>query len=159
MNTAVEKKPISFKEYAKFYVGCEGIQKDPNGNVAKYILQSVHAGEAVRWVLKARNRTGASFGMVNDIQPLLRPLSNLTNIEALGLCAMCTPLCRVTEILEITNDGVQYKYDGVEGDGKTAYWFPDSMTARQFRLLLKAEFDLFNLIEAGVALDKSKTCV
>jgi len=105
------------------------------------------------WALSARLLHAVMMDECK-FKPFLRPLSDMTQKEALGIAALTVYPMRVLEILTITNDGVEFKYESFEQDRKM-YWFRDELSPDMFRLLLKAGFDMFGLIEAGLAFEKT----
>lgn len=138
------------KDIISFYIGCECIYdwgREPNvelkGKITPKIIESIYYNDGeVRWV-----------------KPLLRPLSDMTEEEA----------------IEVTKPIVIYGY--TEGRSYETYrnsfgqivvswgishlerYVPQSeqhYTTEQFIYLIKQGFDIFGLIESNQAVDKTK---
>src|SRR5688572_910316 len=127
------------KDYLHLYLGCD---------VKHEALKNI------------RPLTPAWYGALQKenilylLKPILRPLSDMTEEEAIGLAKI-----QKYDIPE--DDGVReeliniYTYDDEEltlGNYLPVKYYLDGLL-----YLLKQSFDLFNLIPEGLAIDKTKT--
>lgn len=103
------------KDYLHLYIGCDFILKnDLSGYIAKLLPE--HIG---------------SNGFANVVIPILRPLSDMTDVEMDEYRLLVPPVIKTL-----------HKY--VIESAFYTHW------------LLSKQFDLFNLIESGLAIDKTK---
>jgi hypothetical protein len=120
------------KDYLHLYLGvyCQRMGQEDVSNV--YKLTGVSFDDTQRqWWAYFENEEDC-YAAIEDVFPILRPLSDMTEEELL-----------IGGPIPQTNT-----FDVV---GK---WSPD-----QFVYLLSKGFDLFGLIEAGLAIDKTKLLV
>jgi hypothetical protein len=124
-NKAVEAKNI--KDYLHLYLGCE-IQSLSGGTMI-YTLTGIGRKQAL-----FSDRYGNEMWLAeNDYKPILRPLSSMTEDEKQEYEATRV-FVRATPVHQIGN----------------MQWTPET-----FKYLLSKHFDLFGLIEAGLAIDKT----
>lgn len=97
----------------------------------------------------------------HDCKLVLRRLSDMSEEEAIELCKLQTPEKRWPDIdvhdvshcdIHFT-DGSKWYGDGVEELNDLHVHF-DGLNANQFAYLLSRSFDLFNLIDSGLAIDQ-----
>jgi hypothetical protein len=101
------------------------------------------------------------------IKPILRPLSDMTEDEAVEFIHLKhrSILCNIdrTEVTKIifgeSKNIIHFTYFkkrgcGAEGGGQTYY--VNQSDPEQFMFLLSKGFDLFDLIPAGLAIDRTK---
>lgn len=86
---------------------------------------------------------------------LLRPLADIQEEEAKEFLLF---VCDNAQIDAVNGNGILYKENFLGVDLKTHFTF-ESYTPAQFQYLLSKGFDLFNWIEQGKALDKTKATV
>lgn len=143
------KKDI--KDYLYLYIGCE-IMDEYNNKVGKLVAIDYSEENPVRVLHKVTWRLEYS-----EVKPILRPLSDMT-IEELeeqeAVIKIFMPDFSVTE---------KDRLDAIERINKhgiSALRFDEDsnplMIFEVLRLLLKQGFDLFGLIESGLAIDKTK---
>jgi hypothetical protein len=135
----------NIKDYLHLYLGCDceyfeklifgDIQKRKaklkgvNYPFAEFHPITVHSEVALQTTFR-RN--------VRDIKPILRPLSDMTE----GEMEECGNM-----IYDFSNDEALAKWEWK--------YFETGLDAEQFNWLLSKHFDLFGLIEAGLAIDKT----
>lgn len=100
---------------------------------------------------------------INGLCLILRPLSDMTEEEAIEICKTVVDEFRhdVIDIFEITKDRIWYIDGQVWGwDGGSEiidkYFYFHEMPPEVMRILLSKGFDLFNLINEGLAIDATK---
>lgn len=144
----MEKK---IENYLHLYLGCEcEIKGQPNAILGAVGIKS---GEQV--IVRWPKDDEWSYADVTEVKPILRPLSSMTEEE-------------MKEFASIQREGItKIKFEKgkiwsfVDHEGFYK-WHPHSLdtpTPEQFCYLLSKHFDLFGLIDAGLALsttDKSK---
>lgn len=120
----------NIKDYLHLYLGCECIVKEPGESAFKSVLEGIQRG---KFLLKEYGHL--LLWEAAEIKPVLRPLSDMTEHESnMG-----------DEIMNAFN----------ENDPIEAFQGMANMTM----MLLKQGFDLFGLIESGLALDKTKLTI
>jgi hypothetical protein len=95
---------------------------------------------------------------IENIKPILRPLSDMTTEEAMELIRINHPESthKVIECVTINNGAVQFKAN----DGKMKYsvlfqiGFFDNYSPNEFKWLILKQFDVFNWIDQGLAIKK-----
>lgn len=116
-----------FKEVAHLYLGCE--VKENSGLERTLFLKKVTNGNPSNIV-----EVGVALVSWNmyftEIKPILRPLSDMTEVE-------------------------RTMFDGMHLSYSETKWPFIGIEPQQFTWLLKQDFDLFNLIESGQAIDRS----
>jgi hypothetical protein len=94
-----------------------------------------------------------------DIKPILRPLSDMTEEEAIE-CAKLSewePHFRDVKVERTAYGDLLVKWDGMVEGGEQQNVTGDMFyCAEQFQYLLSKSFDLFNLIPEGLAIEKTK---
>lgn len=134
-----------------FYLGGEALFDNKVWKINK-----VGAG-LVRLIRKEQGQFGKWVEVSYDqIKVVVRPISDMTEKEALGLCTLKVAPMTVLRIILITDDGIQFEYESFEKN-KKMYLFPDELTPTMFRLLIKNQFDLFSLIKSGFGIKKQIT--
>lgn len=121
------------KDYLHLYLGCE---IDISGQ--REILDSVAKSGQIETLFRGHLRNYRDLSD-EDIAPILRPLSDMTDEE-------------YTEYanIEFGEDTTDWDYDE-----KTKRSIGEVTEFNRFAYLLKKHFDLFGLIEAGLAIDKT----
>lgn len=116
------------KDFIHLYLGCEYIIAFGNGNTTSPLKID---GDTIN---------NFSKGRIVNIKLLLRPLSSMTEEEA--------------EQIGIWN---WWKANGdTDIDMSKIYWISQTFLPSHFVSLLSKGFDLFGLIEEGLAIDSSK---
>jgi len=159
----------TFKDYAHLYLGCD-VKFDGKFWVM-WRLSEVYADLKVP---APSDRTNCAY--IEEAKPLLRPLSDMKINEG-AWCLGQTFFDHVSypisdfkfELvgqnkqnprISINNDW--YKENLTFGNSNGSIWAVDAMSANVkikstlFAYLLKQGFDLFGLIDAGIAIDKTK---
>lgn len=123
---------IKFKDVAHLYVGCQIKTKEGIGTFDVYYSP----GHIKPKLAKSIGCYGLvkSDWAVNEVKPILRPFSDLSNEDA--------------EVLGWADVDVLKRnfYNDVD---------LDEFTIREFKYLITNKFDLFGLIESGEAIDKT----
>lgn len=139
----------NIKDYIHHYLGCDcdffiGL---PEGFTA--------IGE--RTIINTR----VLHNVINDlanVKPILRPLSDMTDEEIRMMFVLKgynNENFKPTRV-KIDDLFIQFEIDGDEYEYQCDYQHLITMRPNQFTYLLKQGFDLFGLIDAGLALDKTK---
>ncbi len=150
------------ENYLHLYLGCEVLVTDIDGQTFKDRVESV-----------INDNEGKKFSIYefgdcpfNDheeyyqkVQPILRPLSDMTEEEARGYadCYMNYITDDVPVKVVVRETGSVKISIGNEDHGASLFPAgPHGDKPEAFRFLLSKGFDLFGLIEAGLAIDKTK---
>lgn len=150
----MEKK---IQDFLHLYIGCEAILTTnhwftPEGD-KKVIITGYFGGE-YPYAFYTRGDNVSGNDQVKYFKPLLRPLSSMTEEEMLEYARIERP---ETSKVELKGEKVWSFYD----DGESFYkWIAHSLMKPipdQFRYLLSRGFDLFGLIDAGIAIDKTQS--
>lgn len=156
----------NIKDYLHLYLGCEvaGYKDQVTrskivGFYSDTIILSPHeyatpAGTFTRPEMRVN---------INAVKPILRPLSDMTEDEGIEVCKFIVVEKRQNQIdlQELTSSHIWY-IDGEMwyGDGVSEVYDKyikfNELSADQFRYMLSKGFDLFGLIDAGLAIDKTK---
>lgn len=150
----------NIKDYLPFYLGCEVMHRNEKGR-----LEAVSKRMNV-WDGFISFGDFGSWYAVNEIKPILRPLSDMTDEEAKA-CYKINPYSKAEWLIQsvIVKENikgyqpniVQINWAGKEGStgyaSGTDYIYFNKLSAEQFSFLLSKHFDLFGLIEAGLAID------
>jgi hypothetical protein len=132
------------KDYLHLYLGCD---------VARFDSEGVRYKNAVNgaWLIEAFEKGGRNF---YTYKPILRPISDMQDDE----------LKAIAKISDI--DFKERSFDhacalaNVKTHGLNAIKFNENLNPIEVfeisRFLLSCGFDLFGLIESGIALDKTK---
>jgi hypothetical protein len=164
MSKNIENRSKKLEDYLHLYLGCD-VQADGNlvGKLLGYSARGFKEDDVMVFYTVQMSDDEDYWTVFNDdrsmdrIKPILRPLSDMTQEEA----------------IETTKPVVIYgnvrKYEVYENSfGKKVVSWGESMrekyvpqdetcyVPRQFVFLLSKHFDLFGLIEAGIAIDKTK---
>ena len=131
----MEKKII---DYLHLYLPVEMIQVD-NGNIKQYFLTSIDLSYKV-------------YG-----KPILRPLSDMTEEEKIMLCCMnLGNEWKPGHIIQTNDEDIAaMRVFDHKGNYKSLYIPKARIAHNNFLWLLKQGFDLFGLIDAGLAIDKT----
>lgn len=129
---------MNIQEYLKYYLGTE---------VKCYIG---HKPEPIFVPMAMAYQYRDSYGYT---KPLLRPLSDMSEEEAREF-AIAYGLSNDIKPLRVGVEGslLQFEYSE-KGDAKFIHWYVQKLSAEMFHYLLSRGFDLFGLIEKGLALD------
>lgn len=143
-----------FKDVLNLYLGCE-FEFDNR----RWVFKEIHR-HTIRLV-----RNDDKYGKFVDInpeqgKPILRRLEDATEEEQIFLCSLqMPPGWAGVKLLDQTADdwAMRIKMQTEGGDGsKSVYVSKRKFTPAVFRYLLSKNFDLFNLIDNGEAIDINK---
>lgn len=150
---------MKIQDYLHLYLGCPCVSKRFNLQ-----FESEHT-------LKAEDLTLLEKGILTSIKPLLRPLSDMTEEEAREVYLL-NPYSKGSWLIKSVTvkenfKGFQPNIVEIRWGGKignlcndysagTEYLYFNKLDAEQHRYLLSKHFDLFGLIDAGLAIDKTK---
>ena len=131
------------KDYLHLYLGCEvkfpKSQSPKTNGVVKCDAECIHDLH--------------EYGEWEYCKPILRPLSDMTQDEADVIWGILDWNERITGVARITD--IIREFDVIEEDNDTtsnAHW---GYLCKILPYLLKYGFDLFGLIDAGLAIDKT----
>lgn len=142
------------KSYIHLYIGCRA--KTTGGKYGKIVSASVD-GTAI---IVYDNEDPRGFVIsIAALKLILRPLSEMSDAEAVDLCEIVTDQSRHgdIELMGAITDRHIWYIDGSrdQGDGfdevRDLYVYFDEMKPEQIRYCLSKGFDLFGLKEAGLA--------
>jgi hypothetical protein len=94
----------------------------------------------------------------NEVKPLLRPLSDMTEEEVIKYLRLKHNAYSGEYEIKLRDNGFWWLFKTIASDEKFKFFgeMLDESNSDQFRWLLSKGFDLFGLIEAGLAIDKTK---
>lgn len=142
------------KDYLHLYFGCEIGIENSGGVIQKFIFRGLRPKfdenikvEVNQLLLESPNDqsdplnepTAMFWEWPNKCKPILRPLSDM-KVEEMQECG--------NMIYDFSNDEELNKWQPSD--------FEIGLAPEQFYWLLSKHFDLFGLIEAGLAIDKTK---
>jgi hypothetical protein len=137
------------KDYLHLYLGCKILRPD----MRTQLTMSGISGDIIHFLEEGR---GETYGTVSLAKPILRPLSDMTVDEAVQLIEIGTSVYNFISIRKV--DRYEVMYDGGYPTSKRTWLYHlrfSELKAEQFHFLLSKNFDLFELIEAGLAIDKT----
>lgn len=166
------------KEYLHFYLGCDVKVKRKNdktysiGRVCEVTKDSNHGDwidvrfdevisvTSMNWDVSSSNFHTFFFNY-DEIKPILRPLSSMTEEEQIFVCHLSMPAGWIgVKLFEATDDDwamrIRMPNDSTDGS-RSLYVSKKKFTPELTRYLLSKHFDLFGLIESGLAIDKGIT--
>jgi len=138
---------IKLVDVLHLYLGCEGKN---------------HNGETIDLTSRTLNLIWCN---VIGFKPILRPLSDMTEEEALIYFSL--PLKSIILKKNVYAESISFNYKWVNpkyaSNNQDSFSYSEvgigngfqSFTQKQFLFLLKRGFDLFGLIESGQAIDKT----
>jgi hypothetical protein len=121
---------MELKDYLHLYLGCE-VQYDEDFVGILIGVYSLNRPSYNPIIIHSQIGVIINRGWDNIVKPILRPLSDITNEE----------VCEMNELVNKPTNGEPYPH--------TTKW------ARRVCYMLERHFDLFKLIEAGLAIDKT----
>jgi len=97
------------------------------------------------------------YAFVHDIKPILRPLSDMTEEEKIMLCCLnLTNEWKPGHIIQTNDEDIAaMRVFDHKGNYKSLYIPKNKISPSNFLWLLSKHFDLFGLIESGLAIDKT----
>jgi hypothetical protein len=135
---------MKLQDYLHLYIGCEGIAE----TIAKFktrLVISNHTNDM-------RDGVDLEDAIQYNFKPILRPLSDMTEEEFREIFNPIQPK-------DVADEDFKDAMQNLIENGIDAFDF-DGMSAQTVfeltRKLLSKHFDLFGLIEAGLAIDKTK---
>lgn len=141
---------IQLKDVIHFYLGCE---IHVNGEELNYIMTGISYDDTNgKWWAYFEN-TELGYAMIDNCQPILRRLSNMTESDAIYMARLVAVYDEFKNIEYYPNQlgghVVKWDYDTWSTDERV--W-----SYKQFQFLLRNGYDLFELIESNQAIDKTK---
>ena len=133
----------NIKDYLHLYLGCEVAT---TFNDHTYTLLGIERDNAIVW----REQIGRTVKLIGLIKPLLRPLSDMTVGEKAGFITICQLEPEDIECVEMTAILTDKPELG------TAHLTNIHQWARGTNYLRSIGVDCDELIEAGLAIDKTK---
>jgi hypothetical protein len=165
------------EDYLHLYIDCKIVGTYNDGSGSEGFLTGVTNGGTeceIQFLLEdGINVTEEpELNNVTEVKPILRPLSDMTQDEFIELFKLCSlfDLSECSFIGTNDKDGVwcNAEYEGrvidairlvgdyvemMNNDGTFSGMNPQS---KAFKFFISKHFDLFGLIEAGLAIDKTK---
>lgn len=135
------KKEI--KDYLHHYLGCEVLFE----KCSYHFVHKLHIHQGGRVKLTTKLLYNISIGSGIVVKPLLRLPSDMTKEEGYELCQLMDWRTDGNIFNEIKMHGI----NGIDVDLKGQAEF--------FRILLSKYFDLFGLIESGLAINETKQSI
>jgi hypothetical protein len=133
----------NIKDYLHLYMGCEAqIQSAQNG----VVINNPITGMTIHYA-----STGQTI-----VKPILRKLSSMTEEEARDMIKFIRGVAQIDQLIisNICDIHIEWHFYDVR---HIARWIKfDELNPSQFQYLLSKGFDLFGLIEEGLAIDKNK---
>lgn len=150
----------NIKDYLHLYNGCTIRRFNKHIGTLDGKLCGFKDGFNESYILVNHGMNIVRVGWNEEFKPILRPLSSMTDDEAIEVCKFETPKGRWgdIEIEEIRDNKIWY-LDGsmFHGDGISEYEdcfiYFNQLDSEQFRFLISKHFDLFGLIKEGLAID------
>lgn len=144
MTTEVKQNMKDIKDYLHLYLGCEFVSKWPGWQA-----------ENDPFILCPADLERGKF---EYIKPILRPLSSMTEEETEQYLRLKHNAYSGEYEIKISDAGFWWLFKGISTDQKFKFFgeILDESNAEQFQYLLSKSFDLFGLIEDGLAIDKTK---
>jgi hypothetical protein len=165
------------KDYLQLYLGCDcSVQGEEE--VKKITGISYDDTQRIWWAYFENQENG--YAIIDDVAPILRPLSDMTEDEALKLCSIVSPTIFgdfrykkwiVTKEREwdstqknytVKREGDDHSFEVDCLDGDILLWEDNKMIDSPYMDFnyrfeyLKMGFDIFGLIESGLAIDATK---
>lgn len=91
-----------------------------------------------------------------NVKPILRPLSSITNTEVIEIVALLSDVYLLVKHTGNFSYGIDFEFQyNSSNRRRVACQRWDELNPEQFIYLLSKHFDLFGLIESGLAIDKT----
>lgn len=163
------------KDYLHLYLGCEVEYRFTNSlkdtTIGRGLLTGVqHTRESMEAILYLSDIGNSLRLLVADITPILRPLSSMTEEEAIGLYCV-SPYSKHRSMIEKATfnktDGtyqpniITIYWSGRQGNMTASYgaghdvFYLNKLDPDQHHWMYKNRFDVHRLIEAGLAIDST----
>ena len=131
------------KDYLHLYLGCE--VESPHGvgtllSVTNYNHVTVNAD-------------GDTYFKTDEVKPILRPLSDIRPKEVANLIGVYD---LAVEKANYESPFFQIQYRDENNEQQFKHTYLAHLNPEQFVFLLSNQFDIFELIESGLAIDKTK---
>jgi len=145
---------MNIKDYIHYYIGCPFIY---NGGPKVWDgWEGFKKGGA--WYYKDDNfiKMGGHDFMLSKIQLVLRRLSDMTEEEAVKLIHLRSDALIDIQDVELSEGGTGINYTHryrIASRRFKKFCYLRDLNSSQFHYLLKQGFDLFGLIDAGLAVD------
>lgn len=155
---------MNIKDYLPYYIGCRVLIDDkeygtlvggsfvPNSvdQIYYHIITDEAAAEGDDFHMPYNDDTSPDC----RVKPLLRRLSDMTEGEKIFICHLhMIPGWRSLSLLDDCDTDWGMRVEDKDGNRKSLYIRKDRLTPKLFHYLLKQGFDLWGLIDAGMALD------
>ena len=152
------------KDYLHLYLGCEAVATGKKPGTKRYRLSTIATDGGYMFETIPEQ---FSIALGKDWKIILRPLSDMTEEECMVLCGY-DKFKDVRELLKFEKEDkgafIEYRWkdsqigldDGYAYSSSGVYYDKHEWTPELTRYLLSKHFDLFGLIESGLAIDKTK---
>ncbi len=144
---------IKFKDVAHFYLGCKLL---PNGgSIDTFTMEVIGLNRSVgEW-------NGNSHVLLSEVKPILRPLSSMSDEDAIGFCKLSEwesygqhPHERLYGVYK-NPFGKKVVSWGITTNEKRVPEDVSALTHKEFYFLISKHYDVFGLIDSGEAIDGS----
>jgi hypothetical protein len=154
--------------YLPLYLGCECKMQGQDDANRAYLLTGVSYDSTQRIWWAYFEETEEMYAVSQDVFPILRPLSDMTEdelIKALRIrfsdkvaSQIFVGIKKVTDVKATTKYGTGIPYISWDSNNysTSGVFSINELSPEQFAYLLSIGIDLFGLIEAGLAIDKTK---
>ncbi len=141
------------------YLGCEVMEEENKGTL--YAIGKL-GGDGKTRVMVDCSSNQSYWTSIDNVKPILRPLSDLTEEEIFELFK-AHGLSKDARFIRGKADGItgnfiqiEYSINGEMGNDYLHINEFGRLSALGYTYLLKQKFDLFGLIESGAAVEKTK---
>lgn len=153
--------------YLKYYIGQQaqcfnGLEHERTGQIVEVSINS-GTDNPVEVKCPSVKYPGKAFSYLKydwfEVKPILRPLSDMTEEEAVEVAKLSEwePHFRDVKVERTQYGDLVVRWDGcLEGGEVFNATGAEFYCQEQFHYLLSRGFDLFNLIESGLAIDSTK---
>jgi hypothetical protein len=143
------------EDYLPFYLGCDCEIITAPGTVGRLVSLNIEQETCSLLQPGMGIMGGGWFAKTNEIKPILRQLSDMSENDALYLA----------RLVAVNNEFINPKVYRNKYNDLIVDWGNDKFnctgekcwSAEQSLFLLKCGYDLFGLIESGLAIEKTKT--
>lgn len=154
----------NIKDYLHLYLGCQCKRMGQDDDSETFRLTGISwDGTQNIWWAYFEDKEDC-YSVIDDVFPILRPLSDMTEDEAKVLCSMQIKGLRTCDHVKIVQMTPVVKFviysdgeDPNDDHGRLRRFLNiESYLVPQFKYLLSKGFDLFGLIDAGLVIKKSQ---
>lgn len=141
----------NIKDYLHLYLGCECIMTRPSYHAVHELGLSgdrtfLLGGKFLTYFIEPTTKA--------EVKPILRPLSDLTHQEVWVFCNFNEYQKLIK--YKVHESFLEINWDENEEKDRYYHYYFRQLSARQFHFLLSKHFDVFELIESGLAIDSTK---